>query len=171
MNISQSNFSRGLRIVLSMALLLSSLVSNSIHARDLKTYPAFMCLENGKETGDFNRSMYRITRISGNGTGVLLCPIIRDSVDSISNEAHDGVFAIVNTYRTQPGPPVRLTLRKFSAQGELMKEITKYPLGLHQETHLKLKFKKDYGYYMLEISMGVNKQNEYAKVFSYMVVE
>lgn len=40
----------------------------SVHASDsadAKVYPAFMCLESGKETGDFNRSLYRVTRLNG----------------------------------------------------------------------------------------------------------
>ncbi len=169
MKISKYNINFIMIKSLTIILCWTGLFLNTANANDLKTYPAFMCLENGKETGDFNRSMYRITRVNNSGTGILLCPIIRDSVDS--NDAYDNVFVLVNTYRTQSALPIRLTLRKFSARGELMKEVTKFPADGHQETHLKIKFKKDYGYYMLEVAMGVNRRKEYAKVFSYMVVE
>jgi hypothetical protein len=51
-------------------------------ATDDKSYPAFMCLESGTETGAFNRSEYRITRTGTEGSGLLLCPFVRDNFSS-----------------------------------------------------------------------------------------
>lgn len=160
---------RNAKKIISLTILFLSALSNAVYASDLKTYPALMCIEEGTETGDFNRSMYRITRVKDNGNGVLLCPIVRDSVDE--SAGYNNVFAIVNTYRTQSGPPIELSLLKFSAKGELMKKISARPRSGHKETHLKIKFEKDWGYYVLKIKMGVNKSNAYSKVFSYLIVE
>jgi hypothetical protein len=81
-----------------------------------------------------------------------------------------GVSIHVKTFRTDPAPKIRLTLRKFSSMGDLLEENAKFPLGGHQNTELGVSWKGD-GYFVLEVEMGVNKLNEHAKIFSYQVDE
>jgi hypothetical protein len=146
--------------------------AKTAHA-DEKVYPAFMCLENGEETGGFNRSMHRITRTKGVGSGILLCPIVRDNVGDKSGvlTSTKNVLIQVNTFRTDPAPKIRLTFRKFSYRGDLIQEQTKSPLGGHQAVFLTLKQKPKDGYYVLEVEMGVNTPSDFAKFFSYRVIE
>lgn len=146
---------------------------STVYAYDAKVYPALMCVENGVETGSFNRSMHRVTRVNNKGSGILLCPIVRDSIDDNSGKfkSKNLVQVKVTTYRTDPAPKIRLTLRKLSNKGVVIEENTAFPLGGHQSTLLSVKFKKDDGYYILEVEMGVNKKDEYAKLFSYKFIE
>ncbi|MBI4509825.1 MAG: hypothetical protein HY698_09310 [Deltaproteobacteria bacterium] len=80
--------SRMARFVLGVGCVAMSMLSPTRDAgagsTDDKSYPAFMCLESGSETGDFNRSEYRITRTGSAGSGVLLCPLVRDAFSSPS---------------------------------------------------------------------------------------
>jgi len=157
-----------------------------VHAdsADAKVYPAFMCLEKGKETGDFERSMYRITRKGGAGSGVLLCPIVRDTVGSNSiGQNAKGIIAKgyttgfrvkVRTHRTNTGPSIRLTLHNRAYNGSSISKQTKYAGVGNKVTEIFTKSKANSGYYLLEVEMGVNGAGTtggYAKLHSYEVVE
>ncbi|MBI4509824.1 MAG: hypothetical protein HY698_09305 [Deltaproteobacteria bacterium] len=74
---------RGLtKLVLGVGAVMALSPAKDAAATDDKSYPAVMCLESGSETGDFNRSEYRITRTGSTGSGLLLCPIVRDNFSS-----------------------------------------------------------------------------------------
>jgi hypothetical protein len=66
----------------SCAALMTMASLNEAGATDDKSYPAFTCLESGTGTSDFDRSEYRITRTGSAGTGLLLCPLVRDTFES-----------------------------------------------------------------------------------------
>jgi len=157
----------------------------TVQAADVKVYPACMCVENGNDTGDFNRSMYRITRTGSTGSGILLCPIVRDTVRSGSTgkESKGGIWAKaytpgftvkVRTYRTNSGPSIRLTLHNRAYDGSSISKVTKYAGVGHKVTEIFTKSKANSGYYLLEVEMGVNgatTKGGYAKLHSYEVVE
>lgn len=166
---SKRTFNQYLRIIGLLAMFFSA----SVFGNDAKVYPAFMCLESGVETGAFNRSMFGITRVDDKGSGILICPIVRDSIADSSGrlESQNVVQVEVNTFRTDPAPKIRLTLRKFTSKGAAIDEDTKLPQSGHQSSILQVEFKKDDGYYVLEVEMGVNKPKEYSKVFSYKFIE
>lgn len=155
---------------------------------DGKVYPAFMCLEKGKETGDFDRSIYRITRSKSSGSGILLCPIIRDKVASggFGRDTSDrgllggavsgptGFRIKVRTFRTDAGPSIRLTLHSRAYDGSSISKETKYAKVGKQTTEIFTKSKANSGYYLLEVEMGINgttTTNGYAKLHSYEVIE
>jgi hypothetical protein len=167
-----------------MFFLTTFLPIETVEAADVKVYPACMCVEKGKDTGDFNRSMYRITRNGSAGSGILLCPIVRDTVRSTSiGREHKGIKAVayptgfrvrVWTYRTDSGPSIRLTLHNRAYDGSSITKVIKYAGVGARVTEIFAKSKANSGYYLLEVEMGINgatTKGGYAKLHSYEVVE
>ena len=68
--------------LLASALLFATLVliDSSATASDTKSYPAFMCREEGVGGGDYHFSPYRVTRAKDStGEKWILCPIVKDN--------------------------------------------------------------------------------------------
>jgi hypothetical protein len=153
---------------------------------DVKVYPAFMCLELGKETGDFDRSMFRVTRKGSIGKGILLCPIVRDKVRAtgIGKEPSGTPFVAkgyptgftikVWTYRQNSGPAIRLTVHNRAYDGSSISKETKYVGTGNKITEIFIKSKANSGFYVLEVEMGINSRtvsSQYAKFHSYEIIE
>jgi len=173
-----------LTIFLSIETAQASSANAKVSSADAKVYPAFMCLEKGEETGAFDRSLYRITRKGSTGSGILLCPIVRDTVGSNSiGRDHKGIIAKayttgfrvrVRTYRTDSGPSIRITLHSRAYDGSSITKKTKYAGSGNQVIEIFTKSKANSGYYVLEVKMGINgagTKGGYAKLYSYEVVE
>jgi hypothetical protein len=158
---------------------------------DAKVYAANTCQEEGSDTGAFNRSAFRITRIGSSGNGRLDCPIVRDIVDDCGvGILHGGaqasdckVSALVHTFRSftavigqdpsewpQAGP-LDCTLFSRNYTGSVIGFDTEFA-GLGDDTMElnALTHGADSGSYMLSCGMPVNGA-QFAKLFSYKVIE
>jgi len=148
------------------------------HAVEDTVYPAIMCLEEGIDTGAFNRSEYRITRTGvGNGTGRLLCPIARmtcgTSYDSGFGDPvrATGFRAYVHTYRTENSGDLgcRLISKNYDGSTIHLGDTGFAPPGQNEmEIYTTSSCRS---FYILSCTMPQNTSTTYAKIFAYQVRE
>jgi hypothetical protein len=135
-------------------------------------------MEAGIETGAFNRSEYRITRTGvGNGTGQLLCPIVRHTCGTgydsgwLDPVRANGFRTFAHTMRTENSGDLSCRVMSKNKTG-----TTIYLGGLvfasPTDGELELYSQSDCsGHYLMSCSMPQNTPTTYAKIFGYEVKE
>ncbi len=159
--------------------LVLSATSATADDADEKFYPGFMCLQAGSETGAFNRSDYRITRINSTGSGRLLCPIVRDRANpgtgydtGFGNPARPtGFRARVRTYRTSTSGNLSCTLYARSSTGGTYSWDTEWANVGYQTTELWVRSSTSAGSYHLACDLPVNTPSGYTRLINYWVSE
>jgi hypothetical protein len=151
--------------------------SRSAHAHDDKSYPAFMCVESGSGTGDFNRSEYRLTRTGSAGDGLLLCPFIRDSftddahllahvnymgaeITVMDNHFDEDITCALISKKLSDGSAFAYTSAKTEGSSTTVKKISLVDYDFAME-----------GYGFLKCSVPTNGTRGYTRIFAYKIQE
>ena len=141
---------------------------------DQKSYHASQCMAaDGIET-DYSRSEYRITRTGTDGSGTLLCPVVRDVWDC------SGVFgcvigseARVKVYDLDLDSDVVCTFSSRSETGNTVyySSDKSYNAPGHDTLVMGGGFPSGDGTYALKCTMGANHGSSYSKIHGYTVNE
>lgn len=124
--------------------------SGGVAAADKKSYPAQMCQERGSgETGDINRSQYRLAR-TANSTGFnggwVICPIVRDtfsgswgnpapglSVEVYVNDQHPLEIECSLVFQNYNGSSIRYSNAKSNGYGsQVLRMSLNHAHGVYQ---------------------------------------
>jgi hypothetical protein len=141
-------------------------------ATDGTGYHAAGCFEQGKETGDFDRSEYRITRIGAAGSGYLLCPIHRMSYSTCVTDW--SIRVEVHVIDSHPTADVTCWLLQKDRQGNTFNwsSMTSYGSSTTLQTLTMNVSVTDFTTrYVLKCSMPVNSGSSYTKIHGYYVTE
>ncbi len=143
-------------------------------ATELKSYAASTCQEAGTgESGAFNRSRYRITRVGNAGTGKLLCPVIRDGFFNVV-PGRGRVQVSVNLMDNHSTSDITCTLITRSLSGASARYSTRRTQGssvARQTLYLTADYMTSSGYALMECTLPTNSWNQYTKIYSYRVIE
>lgn len=146
-------------------------------ADDRKTYHGSQCqTTDGIETA-YNRSEYRITRVSSAGSGNLMCPVVRDTFgcDALIGGCVLGSEARVRVYDAHTQGSVSCS---FSSRNETGSSIyystdaTNYGLSQGHDTLVMYGgWPTGNGTYSLRCQMPPNNGYGYTKLYGYMIEE
>ncbi len=136
---------------------------------DEKQYPGYLCQEQGSESGAFDRSEYRITRKTSAGSGTLLCPAIKDDIDS--GHVYANWYVTDTNMNPDSWVSCALSLRNWSGSQIRYDSDRTYGAPGADELHADFLTDGIDGPYAIACWMAPNSSAGYFKLKTYEVLE